>query len=115
MSTLLYHNPPPPPPSPLFTIFRRHVSFLSQIPRTKFLSQSHNQYQRHRLYATPSRTAVPAPAQASEEIKAGRLEPRVEKKGGYFVPKEKFRQGINPQENVKIAAEPVKLFMENGI
>ncbi|XP_023749402.2 ferredoxin--nitrite reductase, chloroplastic-like [Lactuca sativa] len=68
-----------------------------------------------RLYANPSQTAVPAPPQAPEEITAERLEPRVEKKGGYFVLKEKFRQGINPQEKVKIAAEPMKLFMENGI
>lgn len=58
---------------------------------------------------------MPAPPQAPEEITAERLEPRVEKKGGYFVLKEKFRQGINPQEKVKIAAEPMKLFMENGI
>lgn len=68
-----------------------------------------------RLYATPSQTAVPSPAQSSEEISSERLEPRVEKKGGYYVLKEKFRQGINPQEKVKIASEPMKLFMENGI
>ncbi|KAJ0582946.1 putative ferredoxin--nitrite reductase [Helianthus annuus] len=66
-----------------------------------------------KLYATPSQTAVPAPPPA--EIAADRLEPRVEKKGGFYVLKEKFRQGINPHEKVKIASEPMKLFMENGI
>ncbi|KAJ9561029.1 hypothetical protein OSB04_006189 [Centaurea solstitialis] len=68
-----------------------------------------------RLYANPSPTAVPAPPQSPEDIAADRLEPRVEQKSGFFVLKEKFRQGINPQEKVKIAAEPMKLFMENGI
>ncbi|CAA0807527.1 Ferredoxin--nitrite reductase- chloroplastic [Striga hermonthica] len=48
-------------------------------------------------------------------VDAERLEPRVEEKGGYFVLKEKFRQGINPQEKLKIENEPMKLFMENGI
>lgn len=67
-----------------------------------------------RLYATPAQTAVP-PVAAAPEIDAERLEPRVEEKDGYFVLKEKFRQGINPQEKVKIASEPMKLFMENGI
>lgn len=44
-----------------------------------------------------------------------RLEPRVEERGGYWILKEKFRQGINPQEKVKIEKEPMKLFTENGI
>lgn len=52
---------------------------------------------------------------AETGVDAGRLEPRVEKKDGYYVLKEKFRQGINPQEKVKIEKEPMKLFMENGI
>jgi ferredoxin-nitrite reductase len=48
-------------------------------------------------------------------VDAGRLEPRVDERDGYYVLKEKFRQGINPQEKVKIKTEPMKLFMENGI
>lgn len=52
---------------------------------------------------------------AGTEVDAARLELRVEEKDGYFVLKEKFRQGINPQEKVKIEKEPMKLFMENGI
>nr|XP_043619043.1 ferredoxin--nitrite reductase, chloroplastic [Erigeron canadensis] len=72
-----------------------------------------------RLYATPSsQTASPAPAGATHSVDdqlVDRLEPRVEKKDGFYVLKEKFRQGINPQEKVKIASEPMKLFMENGI
>lgn len=63
------------------------------------------------VLATPS-VATPA---AAPEVDAGRLEPRVEERDGYFVLKEKFRQGINPQEKVKIGKEPMKLFMENGI
>lgn len=39
----------------------------------------------------------------------------MEEKDGYFVLKEKFRQGINPQEKVKIEKEPMKLFMEGRI
>lgn len=39
----------------------------------------------------------------------------MEEKDGFFILKEKFRGGINPQEKVKIEKEPMKLFMENGI
>lgn len=49
------------------------------------------------------------------DVDAERLEPRVQEKDGYWILKEKFRQGINPQEKVKIEKEPMKLFMENGI
>lgn len=60
--------------------------------------------------------ATPPVAQlAGTEVDAARLELKVEEKDGYFVLKEKFRQGINPQEKVKIEKEPMKLFMENGI
>lgn len=52
---------------------------------------------------------------SAPEVDAERLEPRVEERDGYFVLKEKFRKGINPQEKVKIEKEPMKLFMENGI
>ncbi|KVI10737.1 hypothetical protein Ccrd_010861 [Cynara cardunculus var. scolymus] len=87
------------------------VKFL---PPNSFLTPKTN-ITATRLYANPSQTAVPAPAQAPEDVTAERREPRVEQKDGFFVLKEKFRQGINPQEKVKIAAEPMKLFMENGI
>lgn len=63
------------------------------------------------VLATAPTVAVPA----SGEVDAVRLEPRVEEKNGYWVLKEKFRQGINPQEKVKIEKEPMKLFMEGGI
>lgn len=63
--------------------------------------------------ATSSPATVPASApKANEE----RLEPRVEEReGGYFVLKEKYREGINPQEKVKIQKEPMKLVVEEGI
>ncbi|KAK9053382.1 hypothetical protein SSX86_030015 [Deinandra increscens subsp. villosa] len=84
--------------------FMAPTSFLNPTTTTNLSST--------RLYANPPQTAVPAP---SQEITADRLEARVEKKGGYFVLKEKFRQGINPHEKVKIGSEPMKLFMEHGI
>jgi len=56
-----------------------------------------------------------APAESTASVDADRLEPRVELKDGFFILKEKFRKGINPQEKVKIEREPMKLFMENGI
>ncbi|XVE66830.1 hypothetical protein DITRI_Ditri08aG0111100 [Diplodiscus trichospermus] len=59
--------------------------------------------------------ATPTTAPTSVEVDDGRLEPRVEQRDGYFVLKEKFREGINPQEKVKIAKDPMKLFMERGI
>lgn len=70
-----------------------------------------------RLHATPAQTvaAPPAGPGASAGVDPDRLEPRVEEKGGYWVLKEKYRQGINPQEKVKIQKDPMKLFMENGI
>lgn len=70
-----------------------------------------------RLHATPpAQTAVPPPSAAVEGGDGvERLEPRVEKREGYWVLKEKFRKGINPQEKVKIESEPMKFFVENGI
>uniref|UniRef100_A0A7N0T0Z6 Ferredoxin--nitrite reductase, chloroplastic n=2 Tax=Kalanchoe fedtschenkoi TaxID=63787 RepID=A0A7N0T0Z6_KALFE len=53
-----------------------------------------------------------APA-AAEEL--GRLEPRVELREGYWVLKEKFREGINPSEKVKLEKEPMKLLTEDGV
>ncbi|PSS29334.1 Ferredoxin--nitrite reductase [Actinidia chinensis var. chinensis] len=66
-----------------------------------------------RLSATLPQTAAPPSGPA--EVDAARLEPRVEEREGYWVLKEKFRGGINPQEKVKIEKDPMKLFMENGI
>lgn len=48
-------------------------------------------------------------------VDPARLEVRVEEREGYWVLKEKFREGINPQEKIKIEKEPMKMFMENGI
>ncbi|KAK6135709.1 hypothetical protein DH2020_030548 [Rehmannia glutinosa] len=77
-------------------------------------NSSTNRFKSIKLQATPPQTVAP-PSSGSTEIDAARLEPRVEEKDGFFVLKEKFRQGINPQEKVKIEKEPMKLFMENGI
>ncbi|KAL3814230.1 hypothetical protein ACJIZ3_015498 [Penstemon smallii] len=73
-----------------------------------------NRFNTTRLHATPPQT-VAQPASGAAAVGAERLEARVEEKDGFFVLKEKFRQGINPQEKVKIEKEPMKLFMENGI
>jgi ferredoxin-nitrite reductase len=63
--------------------------------------------------SVPSTTSPPA---AGGEVPADRLEPRVEERqGGYWVLKEKYREGLNPQEKVKIEKEPMGLFMEGGI
>ncbi|KAL5541085.1 hypothetical protein UlMin_043371 [Ulmus minor] len=64
-----------------------------------------------RLYAA----TTPAVFPAAVEVDTERLEPRVEEKDGFWVLKDKFRQGINPSEKVKIEKEPMKLFVENGI
>nr|prf nitrite reductase [Nicotiana tabacum] len=66
-----------------------------------------------KLHATPPSVAAPPPG--APEVAAERLEPRVEEKDGYWILKEQFRKGINPQEKVKIEKQPMKLFMENGI
>ncbi|PIN10401.1 Sulfite reductase (ferredoxin) [Handroanthus impetiginosus] len=80
----------------------------------KFLAPSLPKYRSSRINATPPQT-VAAPASGEAGVDAERLDPRVEERDGYFVLKEKFRQGINPQEKVKIEREPMNLFMENGI
>ncbi|XP_058730726.1 ferredoxin--nitrite reductase, chloroplastic [Vicia villosa] len=59
--------------------------------------------------------ATPSLAPLSTQLDASRLDPRVEEKDGYWVLKEEYRQGINPQEKIKIQKEPMKLFMEGGI
>jgi ferredoxin-nitrite reductase len=60
--------------------------------------------------------AVTVPSSSSPAVSTDRLEPRVEQKdGGYWLLKEKFRTGLNPQEKVKLEKEPMGLFMEDGI
>ncbi|KAK3195793.1 hypothetical protein Dsin_027103 [Dipteronia sinensis] len=78
------------------------------LPLSSFTSSARS---RTRVF---SATSAVAPATAVE-VDAERLEPRVEEQDGFFVLKQKFRQGINPQEKVKIEKEPMKLFVENGI
>jgi ferredoxin-nitrite reductase len=60
--------------------------------------------------ATPAVAPVVTP-----DVDAARLEPRVEERDGYWVLKEKFTEGINVQEKVKIQRDPMKLYMEGGI
>ncbi|XP_073026135.1 ferredoxin--nitrite reductase, chloroplastic-like [Primulina eburnea] len=83
----------------------------------KFLATSlpncTTRFKSSRLHAIPPQTVAPPKSPAN--IGCDRLEPRVEEKDGYFVLKEKFRQGISPPEKAKIEKEPMKLFMENGI
>ncbi|KAA8536200.1 hypothetical protein F0562_028678 [Nyssa sinensis] len=69
---------------------------------------------RSRLFATPAQTVAPS-SPGTAGIDTVRLEPRVEERDGYWVLKEKFREGINPQEKVKLQKEPMKLFIENDI
>ncbi|KAL8167545.1 hypothetical protein V2J09_009044 [Rumex salicifolius] len=60
----------------------------------------------------------PAAATTTSEstaVDASRLVPRVEERDGYWILKEEFRQGINPQEKIKIEKEPMKLISEAGI
>ncbi|KAM7482504.1 hypothetical protein LguiB_007087 [Lonicera macranthoides] len=82
------------------------LKFLSPLPNPNRFNT--------RLCATPAETLAVPPSKVAE-IHPERLEPRVEERGGYWVLKDKFRQGINPQEKLKIESEPMKLFMENGI
>lgn len=89
------------------------VKFLAP----SFPNSNNNRFSRTiRSQATPAQTvATPASGGGSATVGAERLEPRVEEKDGFWVLKGKFRQGINPQEKIKIEKEPMKLFMENGI
>ncbi|EHA8586725.1 ferredoxin--nitrite reductase, chloroplastic [Cocos nucifera] len=53
---------------------------------------------------------------AGAGVEAERLDARVEEKGGgYWVLKEKYRAGINPQEKIKLEKEPMTLVMQDGI
>jgi hypothetical protein len=53
---------------------------------------------------TTAKTVV-GPAGSLVAVDASRLEPRVEERDGYWVLKEKFRAGINPQEKVRFPIE----------
>ncbi|MED6180328.1 Ferredoxin--nitrite reductase, chloroplastic [Stylosanthes scabra] len=64
---------------------------------------------------TPTVSPVTSSSPPPPEVDASRLQPRVEERDGYWVLKEQYREGINPQEKIKIESEPMKLFMENGI
>ncbi|KAH9622106.1 hypothetical protein KSS87_022884, partial [Heliosperma pusillum] len=72
-----------------------------------------------RCQKSQAAAAAAATTTAAETVKVvdvARLEPRVEQReGGYWVLKEKFREGISPQEKIKVEKDPMKLFMENGI
>lgn len=92
------------------------VKFLA--PNSLPNSNIHPSKTTTRLLATPPQTVAPPASSspgAATNVDSLRLEPRVEEKDGYWVLKENFRQGINPQEKIKIEKEPMKLFMENGI
>ncbi|KAK8930566.1 hypothetical protein KSP39_PZI016712 [Platanthera zijinensis] len=60
--------------------------------------------------------AANSPTRKAVEDATERLEPRVEEReGGYWVLKEKFRPGINPQEKVKLEKDPMTLALEDGL
>ncbi|GAB4856742.1 Ferredoxin--nitrite reductase, chloroplastic [Ancistrocladus abbreviatus] len=63
--------------------------------------------------ASQVQTAAAAPPAGAVDV--ARLEPRVEERDGYWVLKEKYREGINPTEKIKIEKDPMKLFIEDGI
>ncbi|KAK1281350.1 hypothetical protein QJS04_geneDACA020723 [Acorus gramineus] len=60
---------------------------------------------------TPASVSPPPPASS---VAPSRLEPRVEERSGFWVVKEEFRGGINPQEKIKIEKEPMKFAMEES-
>uniref|UniRef100_A0A0E0CRW7 Ferredoxin--nitrite reductase, chloroplastic n=1 Tax=Oryza meridionalis TaxID=40149 RepID=A0A0E0CRW7_9ORYZ len=65
--------------------------------------------------STVSAPSSSTPA-ADDAVSAERLEPRVEQREGrYWMLKEKYRAGLNPQEKVKLGKEPMSLFMQGGI
>ncbi|KAH9316092.1 hypothetical protein KI387_024719 [Taxus chinensis] len=65
----------------------------------------------------PTKAVANSAARTSQlvAVDSSRLETRVEEKDGYWVLKEEFRAGINPQEKIKLQREPMKLFIENEI
>ncbi|GLJ39573.1 hypothetical protein SUGI_0808580 [Cryptomeria japonica] len=84
------------------------------------ISSSHGE---HRIQGSEDKRGGPIRAVSNPAVKtseagvvnSSRLQPRVEEKDGYWVLKEEFRGGINPQEKIKLEREPMKLFIENGI
>ncbi|XP_057966283.1 ferredoxin--nitrite reductase, chloroplastic [Malania oleifera] len=81
----------------------------------RFLLPSVLSPNRPKTRISTSQAPAAPPTSPAEGVDAGRLEPRVEERDGYWVMKEKFREGINPQEKVKLGKEPMKLAMEGGI
>ncbi|KAL6633488.1 hypothetical protein ACP70R_026159 [Stipagrostis hirtigluma subsp. patula] len=89
--------------------------FLPPSPHAASSSSSRRRLGRARP-ARCSTVSAPSSASPPAAVAAERLEPRVEERdGGYWVLKEKFRTGLNPQEKVKLEKEPMGLFMEGGI
>lgn len=79
--------------------------------------QRRTSWHRHSVNLPPTAaTTMSEASAAAEAVGEERLEPRVERReGGYWVLKEKYRSGINPQEKVKLEKEPMSLAMEDGI
>ncbi|RZC48433.1 hypothetical protein C5167_016859 [Papaver somniferum] len=78
--------------------------------------QSSNRRKSRSLTITQTLTTPSSSSTTTTDgVDESRLEPRVEKKDGYWILKEKFRQGINPSEKIKIEREPMKLVVEDGI
>ncbi|XP_026455858.1 ferredoxin--nitrite reductase, chloroplastic-like [Papaver somniferum] len=78
--------------------------------------QSSNRRKSRSLTITQTLTTPSSSSTTTTDgVGESRLEPRVEKKDGYWILKEKFRQGINPSEKIKIEREPMKLVVEDGI
>ncbi|CAN0846489.1 Ferredoxin--nitrite reductase, chloroplastic, partial [Linum grandiflorum] len=99
--------------SPIHTTAATMSSFSTKLLAPPFptCSISSSRHKPTKIFAA----TIPAEAAPETAAEAERLEPRVEERAGYWVLKEKFRQGINPQEKVKLAKEPMTLFTENGI
>ncbi|KAK9096930.1 hypothetical protein Sjap_022427 [Stephania japonica] len=87
------------------------LRFIAPAP----LSRRSGSRSRSRSKATTDQAAAPSSSSAAAQVEPSRVEPRVEERGGYWVLKEEFRQGINPQEKVKLEKEPMSLAMEGGI
>ncbi|MCL7048200.1 hypothetical protein MKW94_027609 [Papaver nudicaule] len=83
------------------------------LPTTQI--QSSNRRNSRSLTITQTLTTPSSSSSTTTTVDESRLEPRVEKKDGYWILKEKFRQGINPSEKIKIEREPMKLVVEDGI
>uniref|UniRef100_A0A0D3FAW4 Ferredoxin--nitrite reductase, chloroplastic n=1 Tax=Oryza barthii TaxID=65489 RepID=A0A0D3FAW4_9ORYZ len=110
------NSAPPPPPSPAMASSASLQRFL---PLSPHVAASRRRPPAVRTRPMQSST-VSAPSSstpaADDAVSAERLEPWVEQREGrYWVLKEKYRAGLNPQEKVKLGKEPISLFMEGGI